>query len=692
MRVLLLSILALLCAHFAAAQGGSLTPPVGPPSPVYKTLDEVEPRTPLVLGAPGVSTDASYAFVITQPGSYYLTRNLVTSGTGGVQIASPSVRLDLNGFEISGDGTGLPGVHVALGSDHFALKDGTLRNFGSGLLVAFGESGTAKGGHVEKVVAVDSGVFGFLGGVATTFVDCQAYDSGFSGFQAQFNSTLVRCLTEGGDNGFTAAESVSFTDCAASNASTTGFAVSGACLLERCRANGIRGTSARAFQVAGSGTTLSQCTAFSCTAVDGFDAFGGTVLNDCTVSICSLTGAGFKLAEGSRAVDCTFIESTATNAFEVANGTVLTGCTVSMGTLTGTGFVMGSGSQAVQCTLTNSSGNQAFINENTSSGVQYSGCSVDGFTAQSSLFITGPGALVQNCTVSDSTSSVSILQLGAESRAVGCVFEDCESSSNIIATGNGSSVEECSIIGCTTVIAVAAGAGCTVRGCLVERATLTAGGAAYSLRSRSTIIDCQVYATTSNGSITGIEADLPHGQVIDCRVVDIQAEGACRGIFATSACLVRGCTVSDVVSIQSTATGYQAGARSVIEDCVAIDVSDVGFSINAEVQLFRCSTGGSSTAGFEVGSGNLLQDCNAYTSGSVGVGFRTSGNGNVIDKCRAFTPATVFAFVVNGTNNVLTRNIAYGPGPGYSVAGASGNQANTSANTASSNPWINFDF
>jgi hypothetical protein len=44
---------------------GPLTPP-GAPAPTMKTLDQVEPRIPLVVGASGVTTEPSYHFVISQ--------------------------------------------------------------------------------------------------------------------------------------------------------------------------------------------------------------------------------------------------------------------------------------------------------------------------------------------------------------------------------------------------------------------------------------------------------------------------------------------------------------------------------------------------------------------------------------------------------------------------------------------------
>src|ERR1700674_2893120 len=68
---------------------GSLTPP-GAPAPAMKTLGQIEPRTPISF-AP---------FIITQPGSYYLTTNLTVPSGDAIDIATNRVTLDLNGFTI----------------------------------------------------------------------------------------------------------------------------------------------------------------------------------------------------------------------------------------------------------------------------------------------------------------------------------------------------------------------------------------------------------------------------------------------------------------------------------------------------------------------------------------------------------------------------------------------------------------
>ena len=71
---------------------GSLTPP-GAPAPVMKTLDQINPRTPI----------STAPFTITNSGSYYLTTNLSgIAGTNGITVFANDVTIDLNGFALWG--------------------------------------------------------------------------------------------------------------------------------------------------------------------------------------------------------------------------------------------------------------------------------------------------------------------------------------------------------------------------------------------------------------------------------------------------------------------------------------------------------------------------------------------------------------------------------------------------------------
>lgn len=88
---------------------GSLTPP-GAPAPMFKTLQQIEPRTPVDAG----TTPGNFLaqFIINQPGSYYLASNIVgVTGKRGIQIEASNVTLDLSGFSLIGVTGALHGIY-----------------------------------------------------------------------------------------------------------------------------------------------------------------------------------------------------------------------------------------------------------------------------------------------------------------------------------------------------------------------------------------------------------------------------------------------------------------------------------------------------------------------------------------------------------------------------------------------------
>ena len=108
---------------------GSLTPP-GAPVPTMKSLDQIEPRTPVDAAHTPGNFSASY--IISQPGSYYLAGNLTgESGKRGIEIDVGNVTLDLNGFTLQGVNGSANGVYFSHATDRNAtVRNGTITGWG----------------------------------------------------------------------------------------------------------------------------------------------------------------------------------------------------------------------------------------------------------------------------------------------------------------------------------------------------------------------------------------------------------------------------------------------------------------------------------------------------------------------------------------------------------------------------------
>ncbi|MFG0275442.1 MAG: right-handed parallel beta-helix repeat-containing protein [Phycisphaerales bacterium] len=176
------------------AIAGDLTPP-GAPTPTMKTLDEVEPRTPLTQEtAPG---DADSVFRITQPGSYYLTENLFApSGSQGVEIAIGNVTLDLSGFTIAGDVGSLAGISGPGGVDNIVIRNGFVQDMGTEGVHLTGELCV-----VEDLHAIRNGDTGIeLFGASARIEGCIARDNLNRGITTGQNAVVRDCAVSGNES------------------------------------------------------------------------------------------------------------------------------------------------------------------------------------------------------------------------------------------------------------------------------------------------------------------------------------------------------------------------------------------------------------------------------------------------------------------------------------------------------------
>src|SRR5262245_13341253 len=139
LRATILMAACTLVACFANAQGNLA--PSGAPAPSMKTLQQIEPRTPI----------SSLPFTISTPGSYYLTSSL-ESINSGITVSANDVTIDLMGFTIGGaQNTNHPGIHVAGATNvmrrNIVVRNGSITRFGIGIRIE-----NTQGGRVHDVV------------------------------------------------------------------------------------------------------------------------------------------------------------------------------------------------------------------------------------------------------------------------------------------------------------------------------------------------------------------------------------------------------------------------------------------------------------------------------------------------------------------------------------------------------------
>lgn len=204
---------------------GSLTPP-GAPGPMFKTLLQVEPRTPI----DSIPSNSLAAHFINQPGSYYLTTNLNLNGDReGIRVQASDVTIDLNGFTIFGHTNNVGIVGGMTGIKNIRICNGILSRWASA--IDFGTFGTISNVVVEDI-RVDGGVSGVTNrpgiGVSSASVvrRCNVFGNFGSttiGIEANAGSVIEQCSVFDGNIGIGLQGRARVENCWVQNASTIGI-------------------------------------------------------------------------------------------------------------------------------------------------------------------------------------------------------------------------------------------------------------------------------------------------------------------------------------------------------------------------------------------------------------------------------------------------------------------------------------
>ena len=243
--------------------------------------------------------NASTMYAISEPGSYYLTKNIELSSSGmnnssksvrGILIDADNVTLDLNGFSMIGDkpsppspltypvdgtGSGNSSAIQMFGSKHhLTIKNGNISNW-----QGYGVSGpTSSFNLVQDIHVSNINKEGIQLDNHNLIMDCTAYYSGKNGIEADQANNFIRCRSVSNQyDGIDGTAGSQFINCTAIGNQDMGISALGVgCFVLSCTATENQGEGLRV----GSESYILKCNVYD-NSSDGI-----RLSSECTVESC----------------------------------------------------------------------------------------------------------------------------------------------------------------------------------------------------------------------------------------------------------------------------------------------------------------------------------------------------------------------------------------------------------------------
>lgn len=254
---------------------GPLSPPSGAVTSTNKTLAEVEPR--IAINSTNTPGNAGSSFVITQPGSYYLTASITSGLANGAAItvtAFGGVTIDLQGFQLTAAATNCTGVNIT-GGGGVTIRNGTIWGFAKG--ASSSATGSENDALMLEGVAVRSCDTGVSTGGPLVMRDCtvlntNVFPTPVRGAQGGSHSRITRCrIRQNGPNNLVVGDESLIEGCTFESSSAYSVSATAGSVLDGC-----------AFNLGNTGLLLNAGTVQGCTfngfAVAAINASNGSVV------------------------------------------------------------------------------------------------------------------------------------------------------------------------------------------------------------------------------------------------------------------------------------------------------------------------------------------------------------------------------------------------------------------------------